>query len=55
MKEQLISFDTAKLAKEKGFKEPTYYYYRNQVVLSKVIEEYTTDPNIFFETNGCEE
>lgn len=30
MKEQLISFETAKLAKEKGFKELCYYYYNNK-------------------------
>lgn len=27
MKEELISFKTAKLAKEKGFKEPVYWHY----------------------------
>ena len=27
MKEQLISFETAKLAKEKGFYEPCFYYF----------------------------
>ncbi len=27
MKEQLISFETAKLAKEKGFNIPCKYYY----------------------------
>ena len=35
MKEQLITFDTAKLAKEKGFDEETLYYYRGENSLGK--------------------
>lgn len=32
MKEQLITFETAKLAKEKGFKEPTlHYFYKDKL------------------------
>ena len=27
MKEMIISFETSKVAKEKGFKEPTLFYY----------------------------
>ena len=30
MKEQLITFETAKLAKEKGFDENCYSYYKNE-------------------------
>jgi len=30
MKEQLISFETAKLAKEKGFNEPVFWYYEQK-------------------------
>lgn len=33
MKEQLIKFETAKLAKEKGFKAGSYTYYDNGAVL----------------------
>lgn len=34
MKETLISYDTAVLAKEKGFNEPVYYGYNNEKKLS---------------------
>lgn len=32
MKDQIVSFKTAKLAKEKGFKGVCYYYYDNKVL-----------------------
>lgn len=35
MKEQLITFDTAKLAKEKGFNIPVLYDYNNGVILEE--------------------
>jgi len=52
MTEQLISFETAKLAKEKGFNINTLYYYGN----SK--EEYDRDVRVYkerLEKNGEEE
>ena len=44
MKEQLISFETAKLAKEKGFDVPTYHYYENSLTESDHKEDGKTGP-----------
>jgi hypothetical protein len=38
MKEELISFETAKLAKEKGFQELCYYYYKNGKLIEPSLE-----------------
>lgn len=45
MKEQLISFETAKLAKEKGFNCGSYNVYHDS-------GEYTMTSNSFFRDNG---
>lgn len=38
MQEQLISFETAKLTKTKGFEEPCFHYYKNGVLHSSYLE-----------------
>ena len=38
MKEQLISFDTAKLAKEGGFNIPCFYYYEDNNLKEPYLE-----------------
>ena len=45
MKEQLITFDTAKLAKEKGFNYPTLYSYGAEEELSDMDGEYFEERN----------
>lgn len=47
MKEQLILFETAKLAKEKGFKEWTFDYYDHEGLLR--------DANIYINCDDLEE
>jgi hypothetical protein len=42
MKEQLILFGTAKLAKEKGFKEDCTHYYNNK---TKILKPFMYDDN----------
>ena len=39
MEEQLITFETAKLAKEKGFNIPTWYFYNYQNEIDEVCPE----------------
>lgn len=38
MKEELVTFETAKLAKEKGFEEETYYCYNSDKELEQAID-----------------
>jgi len=65
MNEQLISFETAKLAKEKGFKEPVLYHYwringdesdfeKNPKPNSELIREVDTVMSHDDGKNGCE-
>ena len=53
--ETLISFDTAKLAKEKGFNIPTYNYwhtsYKNKPFCTKGID-YDSDKNVKWDWNN---
>ena len=49
MKEQLISFETSKLAKEKGFKESTVEYYSSDTkVTSITYNEFPAPPQSVF-------
>jgi len=43
MKEQLVIFETARLAKEKGFNEETLYYFRSEHSLGKNVITYRTN------------
>jgi hypothetical protein len=51
MKEQLITFETAKLAKEKGFNVPTFVHYTEYLV-NKIDEEYPNGGGPFSMTKG---
>lgn len=48
MKEQLVSFETAKLAKEKGFKELCFYYYDNKGKLEEPYLENGSSTDVEF-------
>ncbi len=48
MKEQLISFETAKLAKEKGFNWECFYYYDNNKELVEPYEENGSSTDVEF-------
>ncbi len=54
MGDQLINFETAKLAKEKGFKEPVYYYFQKPVgskYFSEALDTELEEEAIFISIN----
>ena len=51
MKEQLISFETAKLAKEKGFNRQCFYYYDKTEKLIEPYEENGSSTDVEFRVN----